>query len=129
MCGIVGVVGRDEAAPLLLEALRRLEYRGYDSAGIATLVDGRIERRRAEGRPFDEGLCEEPVLDLLRAWPDDHEAAREEEGDMHRKHARPPVRIGLLYTKLTTPKKNTLSWAFFSPGNPIPILPLPSVYN
>ena len=50
MCGIVGVVGRGEAAPLLLEALRRLEYRGYDSAGIATLVDGRIERRRAEGK-------------------------------------------------------------------------------
>ena len=39
MCGIVGVVGRGEAAPLLLEALRRLEYRGYDSAGIATLED------------------------------------------------------------------------------------------
>ncbi|HET6469002.1 MAG TPA: glutamine--fructose-6-phosphate transaminase (isomerizing), partial [Geminicoccaceae bacterium] len=50
MCGIVGVIGREAAAPLLLEALRRLEYRGYDSAGIATLVDGRIERRRAEGK-------------------------------------------------------------------------------
>jgi glucosamine--fructose-6-phosphate aminotransferase (isomerizing) len=50
MCGIVGVVGKAEAAPLLLEALRRLEYRGYDSAGIATLVEGRIDRRRAEGK-------------------------------------------------------------------------------
>ncbi|MFH5927576.1 glutamine--fructose-6-phosphate transaminase (isomerizing) [Roseomonas xinghualingensis] len=50
MCGIVGVVGREEAAPRLLEALRRLEYRGYDSAGIATLVDGHVERRRAEGK-------------------------------------------------------------------------------
>src|SRR4051812_43757271 len=50
MGGIVGVVGNAEAAPLLLEALRRLEYRGYDSAGIATLVDGRIDRRRAEGK-------------------------------------------------------------------------------
>jgi len=50
MCGIVGVIGRGEAAPLLLEGLRRLEYRGYDSAGIATLVDGHIERRRAEGK-------------------------------------------------------------------------------
>ena len=50
MCGIVGVVGKAEAAPLLLEALRRLEYRGYDSAGIATLVDGEIDRRRAEGK-------------------------------------------------------------------------------
>ncbi len=50
MCGIVGVVGRGHAAPLILEALRRLEYRGYDSAGIATLVEGQIERRRAEGK-------------------------------------------------------------------------------
>ena len=50
MCGIVGILGRNEAAPLLLEALRRLEYRGYDSAGIATLIDGRIDRRRAEGK-------------------------------------------------------------------------------
>jgi glucosamine--fructose-6-phosphate aminotransferase (isomerizing) len=50
MCGIVGIIGRQPAAPLLLEALKRLEYRGYDSAGIATLVDSRIERRRAEGK-------------------------------------------------------------------------------
>jgi glucosamine--fructose-6-phosphate aminotransferase (isomerizing) len=47
MCGIVG---SGAVAPLLLEGLRRLEYRGYDSAGIATLVDGKIERRRAEGK-------------------------------------------------------------------------------
>ncbi len=50
MCGIVGVIGARDAAPLLLDALRRLEYRGYDSAGIATLVNGHIERRRAEGK-------------------------------------------------------------------------------
>ncbi|MSP02297.1 MAG: glutamine--fructose-6-phosphate transaminase (isomerizing) [Acetobacteraceae bacterium] len=50
MCGIVGVIGGREAAPLLLDALRRLEYRGYDSAGIATLVNGHIDRRRAEGK-------------------------------------------------------------------------------
>lgn len=50
MCGIVGVVGHAKAAPLLLGGLQRLEYRGYDSAGIATLVEGRIERRRAEGK-------------------------------------------------------------------------------
>lgn len=50
MCGIVGVIGRNAAAPLLLEGLRRLAYRGYDSAGIATLVEGRIERRRAAGK-------------------------------------------------------------------------------
>ena len=50
MCGIVGVVGKANAAPLLLDGLRRLEYRGYDSAGVATLVNGHIERRRAEGK-------------------------------------------------------------------------------
>ncbi len=50
MCGIVGVVGSVNVAPVLLGALGRLEYRGYDSAGIATLVNGHIERRRAEGK-------------------------------------------------------------------------------
>jgi glucosamine--fructose-6-phosphate aminotransferase (isomerizing) len=50
MCGIVGVIGPQPAAPLLLEALRRLEYRGYDSAGIATLLNGHIDRRRAPGK-------------------------------------------------------------------------------
>src|SRR5581483_5843915 len=50
MCGIVGVAGREQAAPVIMEALRRLEYRGYDSAGIATLVGGKIERRRSPGK-------------------------------------------------------------------------------
>ncbi len=50
MCGIVGVVGSKQAATLLAEGLKRLEYRGYDSAGIATLVNGSIERRRAKGK-------------------------------------------------------------------------------
>src|SRR6516165_7705320 len=50
MCGIIGIIAKESAAPRLLEGLRRLEYRGYDSAGIATLVNGRIERRRAEGK-------------------------------------------------------------------------------
>ena len=50
MCGIVGVIGSQQAAPVLLDALRRLEYRGYDSAGIATIDGGRIDRRRAEGK-------------------------------------------------------------------------------
>jgi glucosamine--fructose-6-phosphate aminotransferase (isomerizing) len=50
MCGIVGVIGTAQAAPIILDALRRLEYRGYDSAGIATLVNGHIDRRRAEGK-------------------------------------------------------------------------------
>ena len=50
MCGIVGIVGRAAVAGQVIEALRRLEYRGYDSAGIATLEGGRLERRRAEGK-------------------------------------------------------------------------------
>jgi glutamine---fructose-6-phosphate transaminase (isomerizing) len=63
MCGIVGIIGRQPAAPLLLEALKRLEYRGYDSAGIATLVDSRIERRRAEGKlvNLEAMLQQEPL--------------------------------------------------------------------
>jgi glucosamine--fructose-6-phosphate aminotransferase (isomerizing) len=50
VCGIVGVLGQHEAAPLLVEALKRLEYRGYDSAGIATVNDGALESRRAIGK-------------------------------------------------------------------------------
>jgi len=50
MCGIVGVLGNHEVAPLILESLKRLEYRGYDSAGIATVNSGRLDRRRAVGK-------------------------------------------------------------------------------
>ena len=50
MCGIVGVLGHHEAAPILVEALKRLEYRGYDSAGIATINNGKLDRRRAVGK-------------------------------------------------------------------------------
>jgi glucosamine--fructose-6-phosphate aminotransferase (isomerizing) len=50
MCGIVGIIGKQPVAPLLVDALKRLEYRGYDSAGIATLDGGLIKRRRAEGK-------------------------------------------------------------------------------
>jgi glucosamine--fructose-6-phosphate aminotransferase (isomerizing) len=63
MCGIVGVVGQSPASTLLLDGLRRLEYRGYDSAGIATLVNGHIERRRAEGKLVNlaESLARTPL--------------------------------------------------------------------
>ena len=63
MCGIVGIVGAEDVADRLFEGLRRLEYRGYDSAGIATLHDGRIERRRAEGKLANLGrrLAEGPL--------------------------------------------------------------------
>jgi glucosamine--fructose-6-phosphate aminotransferase (isomerizing) len=50
MCGIIGIVSGEDVSDRLLDGLKRLEYRGYDSAGIATIVDGRIERRRAEGK-------------------------------------------------------------------------------
>jgi len=50
MCGIVGILGNHEASPILLDALKRLEYRGYDSSGIATINDGVLERRREIGK-------------------------------------------------------------------------------
>jgi glutamine---fructose-6-phosphate transaminase (isomerizing) len=63
MCGIVGIAGKHDAAPVILEALKRLEYRGYDSSGIATLVHGEIERRRAPGKlsRLGEVLRERPL--------------------------------------------------------------------
>ncbi|MCA3261894.1 MAG: glutamine--fructose-6-phosphate transaminase (isomerizing) [Telmatospirillum sp.] len=63
MCGIVGIVGKGPATPRLVDGLLRLEYRGYDSAGVATLVDGHIERRRAEGRirNLEALLLEQPL--------------------------------------------------------------------
>jgi len=50
MCGIVGYVGPGNATPILVDGLRRLEYRGYDSAGVAVIANGRVERRRAPGK-------------------------------------------------------------------------------
>src|SRR3954470_6493088 len=63
MCGIIGIVGRAEVTPRLMDGLRRLEYRGYDSAGLCTIVDGRLERRRAEGKldNLAEVLAEQPL--------------------------------------------------------------------
>ncbi|PPB81833.1 glucosamine--fructose-6-phosphate aminotransferase (isomerizing) [Albidovulum inexpectatum] len=63
MCGIVGVLGNHEAAPILVEALKRLEYRGYDSAGIATVNNGRLDRRRAVGKlvNLSDLLVHEPL--------------------------------------------------------------------
>jgi len=63
MCGIVGVLGGHEVAPLLVEALKRLEYRGYDSAGIATVNNGQLDRRRAVGKlvNLSDLLVHEPL--------------------------------------------------------------------
>ena len=63
MCGIVGVLGHHEAAPILVEALKRLEYRGYDSAGIATINNDQLDRRRAVGKlvNLSDLLVHEPL--------------------------------------------------------------------
>jgi len=63
MCGIIGIIGRDAAAPHLIDALKRLEYRGYDSAGVATLEAGKLARRRAEGKlkNLETRLAREPL--------------------------------------------------------------------
>ena len=63
MCGIIGIIGRGPAAPQLIDALKRLEYRGYDSAGVATLENGKLTRRRAEGKlkNLESRLAREPL--------------------------------------------------------------------
>lgn len=50
MCGIIGIVGKEQVADRLVDGLRRMEYRGYDSAGVCTVEGGRLIRRRAEGK-------------------------------------------------------------------------------
>src|SRR5436305_949330 len=64
MCGIIGIVGTTPVQGRLIESLKRLEYRGYDSAGVAGVVDGHVERRRAKGkiRALEEVLGAEPLL-------------------------------------------------------------------
>ena len=56
MCGIIGYIGKQEASPIVIEGLRRLEYRGYDSAGLAVLQNGDIQTRKRKGK-IDEGLA------------------------------------------------------------------------
>ena len=67
MCGIIGIVGRAPVAPLLVDALKRLEYRGYDSAGIATIEAGELARRRAEGKlvNLERKLHAEPLAGTI----------------------------------------------------------------
>src|ERR1700735_1648030 len=63
MCGIIEISGREPVAPLLVDALKRLEYRGYDSAGVATLEHGVLTRRRAQGKlkNLEARLASEPL--------------------------------------------------------------------
>jgi glucosamine--fructose-6-phosphate aminotransferase (isomerizing) len=67
MCGIIGVIGQEPAAPQLIDALKRLEYRGYDSAGVATLEAGKLVRRRAEGKlkNLEARLSREPLAGTI----------------------------------------------------------------
>src|SRR6202051_4386090 len=67
MCGIIGIIGAEPAAPQLIDALKRLEYRGYDSAGVATLEHGALTRRRAEGKlkNLEQRLLREPLLGTI----------------------------------------------------------------
>jgi glucosamine--fructose-6-phosphate aminotransferase (isomerizing) len=67
MCGIIGIVGQEAAAPQLIDALKRLEYRGYDSAGVATLEHGVLTRRRAQGKlkNLEQRLASEPLLGTI----------------------------------------------------------------
>ena len=67
MCGIIGIVGHEAAAPQLIDALKRLEYRGYDSAGVATLEHGVLTRRRAQGKlkNLEQRLAAEPLLGTI----------------------------------------------------------------
>src|SRR5215203_4474018 len=63
MCGIIGYIGPKEVVPLLIEGLKRLEYRGYDSAGVAVVLDGEIQVRKEAGKitELEKSLAEEPV--------------------------------------------------------------------
>ena len=67
MCGIVGIISNRQLTPLLIDGLKRLEYRGYDSAGVATLVDGKIERRRAKGKivNLEKKIAENPLTGTI----------------------------------------------------------------
>jgi glutamine---fructose-6-phosphate transaminase (isomerizing) len=67
MCGIIGIIGHEPVAPLLIDALKRLEYRGYDSAGVATLEHGVLTRRRAEGklRNLEKKLADAPLAGMI----------------------------------------------------------------
>src|SRR5499433_2525830 len=67
MCGIIGIIGREAAAPHLIDALKRLEYRGYDSAGVATLESGKLTRCRAEGKlkNLESRLAREPLTGTI----------------------------------------------------------------
>lgn len=90
MCGIIGILGKHEVSPQLVDALRRLEYRGYDSAGVATIDEaGRLDRRRAVGKlvNLSDRLVHEPLVGQAgighTRWAT-HGAATEENAHPHK---------------------------------------------
>jgi glucosamine--fructose-6-phosphate aminotransferase (isomerizing) len=88
MCGIVGILGQHQVAPILVDALKRLEYRGYDSAGIATVNNGHLDRRRAVGKlvNLSDMLVHNPLAGLAgighTRWAT-HGAANEQNAHPH----------------------------------------------
>ena len=89
MCGIVGVLGHHEAAPIMVEALKRLEYRGYDSAGIATINAAQeLHRRRAVGKlvNLSDLLVHEPLPGKAGINPYRGSQCSHQKSDQHQQH-------------------------------------------
>jgi len=72
MCGIVAYIGGQNATPIILDGLKKLEYRGYDSAGIAVLQDGKIEIRRDVGKNLPSGSADCSGTTRRQAWHRPH---------------------------------------------------------
>jgi len=119
MCGIIGIIAKDAVAAGLLEGLRRLEYRGYDSAGIATLVNGRIECRRAEGKLVNlaRRLDREPVQGVIgighTRWAT-HGRPSDENSHPHRAGAISVIHNGIIENHLALRAEPAAAGAKFS---------------
>ena len=91
MCVIIGILGKHEAAPILVEALKRLEYRGYDSSGIGTVKDdGSIDRRRAVGKLLE--LQDKLVFEPLKGKAGIGHTRWATHGEPNEKNAHPHTR-------------------------------------
>jgi len=123
MCGIVGIIGNRQAAPLLLDGLRRLEYRGYDSAGIATLVNGKIDTRRAKGKldSLAARLHEQPLSGTVGIGHTVGQHTASQRKPMHTLTHRQVAVVHNASSKITVPYvKNWKPKAIASPRKPTP---------